>query len=342
VTELDPVVLVVGIVVAVLVALKAGLAVAKSRKGLPAPKQPSSPTDSLAPSSLADRLSKSSEALSGKLRVAFARESLDDEFWNNLEDALIASDIGVSISTEVVAAVRKSKLETPTEARQALRAELLAVLAGQDRSIHRINSPAVLVVVGVNGVGKTTTIAKLAARLREEGLESLLGAADTFRAAADTQLRTWADRVGADIVSAEAGTDPASVAFDAYTAAKSRGKDVCIIDTAGRLHSKQNLMSELGKIVRVLESSAGSLDEVLLVLDATIGQNGVAQTKEFSNVVDISGIVLTKMDGTARGGIAIAVEKELGVPVKFIGIGEGLDDLIRFEPEAFVDALLPE
>ena len=334
--------LVVGIVVAVLVALKAGLAVAKSRKGLPAPKQPSSPTDSLAPSSLADRLSKSSEALSGKLRVAFARESLDDEFWNNLEDALIASDIGVSISTEVVAAVRKSKLETPTEARQALRAELLAVLAGQDRSIHRINSPAVLVVVGVNGVGKTTTIAKLAARLREEGLESLLGAADTFRAAADTQLRTWADRVGADIVSAEAGTDPASVAFDAYTAAKSRGKDVCIIDTAGRLHSKQNLMSELGKIVRVLESSAGSLDEVLLVLDATIGQNGVAQTKEFSNVVDISGIVLTKMDGTARGGIAIAVEKELGVPVKFIGIGEGLDDLIRFEPEAFVDALLPE
>ena len=341
-TELDPVVLVVGIVVAVLVALKAGLAVAKSRKGLPAPKQPSSPTDSLAPSSLADRLSKSSEALSGKLRVAFARESLDDEFWNNLEDALIASDIGVSISTEVVAAVRKSKLETPTEARQALRAELLAVLAGQDRSIHRINSPAVLVVVGVNGVGKTTTIAKLAARLREEGLESLLGAADTFRAAADTQLRTWADRVGADIVSAEAGTDPASVAFDAYTAAKSRGKDVCIIDTAGRLHSKQNLMSELGKIVRVLESSAGSLDEVLLVLDATIGQNGVAQTKEFSNVVDISGIVLTKMDGTARGGIAIAVEKELGVPVKFIGIGEGLDDLIRFEPEAFVDALLPE
>ena len=339
---MDPVVLVVGIVVAVLVALKAGLAVAKSRKGLPAPKQPSSPTDSLAPSSLADRLSKSSEALSGKLRVAFARESLDDEFWNNLEDALIASDIGVSISTEVVAAVRKSKLETPTEARQALRAELLAVLAGQDRSIHRINSPAVLVVVGVNGVGKTTTIAKLAARLREEGLESLLGAADTFRAAADTQLRTWADRVGADIVSAEAGTDPASVAFDAYTAAKSRGKDVCIIDTAGRLHSKQNLMSELGKIVRVLESSAGSLDEVLLVLDATIGQNGVAQTKEFSNVVDISGIVLTKMDGTARGGIAIAVEKELGVPVKFIGIGEGLDDLIRFEPEAFVDALLPE
>ena len=334
--------LVVGIVVAVLVALGAGLAVAKSRKGLPALKKLSSSTDSLAPFSLADRLFKSSEALGGRLRVVFARESLDDEFWNNLEDTLVASDVGVSISAGVVAAVRKSKLETPTEARQALRAELLAVLAGQDRSIHRANSPAVLVVVGVNGVGKTTTIAKLAARLREEGLESLLGAADTFRAAADTQLRTWADRVGADIVYAEAGTDPASVAFDAYAAAKSRGKDVCIIDTAGRLHSKQNLMSELGKIGRVLESSVGSIDEVLLVLDATTGQNGVAQTKEFSNFVDISGIVLTKMDGTARGGIAIAVEKELGVPVKFIGVGEGLDDLIRFEPEAFVDALLPE
>lgn len=332
--------LIVGILVAVVVAAVVGFRVAKSRKGLPGPSVAPELSVPSAPPSLADRLAKSRDALGGRLRAAFSRENLDDEFWDDLEDALVASDVGVAVSTEIVAAVRKTKPESPADGRTALRSELLAVLSGQDRAINRSNTPAVLVVVGVNGVGKTTTIAKLAARLREDGLESLLGAADTFRAAADTQLRTWAERVGTDIVSAEPGSDPASVAFDAYSAAKSRGKDVCIIDTAGRLHSKQNLMSELGKIVRVLEREAGSLDEVLLVLDATTGQNGVAQTKEFSNVVDISGIVLTKMDGTARGGIAIAVEKELGVPVKFIGVGEGLDDLIRFEPEAFVDALL--
>ncbi|MDH3308429.1 MAG: signal recognition particle-docking protein FtsY, partial [Acidimicrobiia bacterium] len=242
----------------------------------------------------------------------------------------------------VVGRVKKSAPEGVDAIRRALRTELLAVLAGQDREVHRSGSPAVIVVVGVNGVGKTTTIAKLAARLREEGAESLLGAADTFRAAADTQLRTWADRVGVDIVAAAPGSDPASVAHDAYTAAKARGKDAVIVDTAGRLHSKQNLMSELTKIVRVLEKEAGRIDEVLLVLDATTGQNGIAQTRQFTEAVGVTGIVLTKMDGTARGGIAIAVERELGIPVKFIGVGEGVDDLVRFDPEAFVDALLSD
>jgi len=340
----DPLVLIVGIIVAAVVAAVVAFRVNRSRKSLPGPSAspelatPTKPT--VAAPSLADRLAKSRDALGGRLKAAFGRDNLDDEFWSDLEDALVASDLGIAVSTEVVSAVRKTKPESPADAKAALRAQLLAVLSGQDRAINRSNTPSVIVVVGVNGVGKTTTIAKLAARLREEGVESLLGAADTFRAAADTQLRTWAERVGTEIVSAEPGSDPASVAFDAYSATKSRGKDVCIIDTAGRLHSKQNLMSELGKIVRVLEREAGSLDEVLLVLDATTGQNGIAQTKEFSNVVDVSGIVLTKMDGTARGGIAIAVEKELGVPVKFIGVGEGVDDLIRFEPDAFVDALL--
>ena len=335
---MDPVLL-IAIIVAVLVAAGVGTAVVRSRDALAAPPKQEQ-LEAAQPASLGDRLAKSREALGGRLKLAFSRESLDDEFWDDLTDALVASDVGVGVSTQIVDAVRKTKPETPDAARDALREQLLAALSGQDRSINRTNDPAVLVVVGVNGVGKTTTIAKLAARLREDGVDAILGAADTFRAAADTQLRTWAERVGTEIVTAEPGSDPASVAFDAYVAAKSRGKGICIIDTAGRLHSKQNLMAELGKIVKVLEREAGSLDEVLLVLDATTGQNGVAQTKEFSNVVNISGIVLTKMDGTARGGIAIAVEKELGVPVKFIGVGEGVDDLIRFEPEAFVDALL--
>ena len=238
--------------------------------------------------------------------------------------------------------MRRRHPEDGSAARAILRDELLEELADQDRTVHRFGKPAVIVVVGVNGVGKTTTIAKLAARLREDGAEALLGAADTFRAAADTQLRTWADRVGTEIVSAEPGSDPASVAFDAYTAARTRGKDVVIVDTAGRLHSKANLMAELGKIVRVLEKEAGKIDEVLLVLDATTGQNGLAQARQFTESVGVTGIVLTKMDGTAKGGIVIGVEKDLSIPVKFIGVGEGVDDLIPFEPEAFIDALLGE
>ncbi len=293
-----------------------------------------------ATTSLADRLSKTRSSLGGRLRDAFG--STDNDLYEGLEEALIAADLGVATSTRIVDRVRASNPDTPDAARSALRNELLATLEGQDRSIRRINTPAVIVVVGVNGVGKTTTIAKLAARLREEGTDSILGAADTFRAAADTQLRTWADRVGVEIITAAPGSDPASVAHDAYHAAKTRKKGAVIVDTAGRLHSKTNLMAELTKIVRILEREAGSIDEVLLVLDATTGQNGLAQTKQFTDAVGVTGIVLTKMDGTAKGGIAIGVEQELGVPVKFIGVGEGVDDLVRFEPAAFVDALLAE
>ncbi|MDH5502860.1 MAG: signal recognition particle-docking protein FtsY [Acidimicrobiia bacterium] len=294
-----------------------------------------------ASTALADRLAKTRASLGMRLRDALGSTD-DDDLYGGLEEALIAADLGVATSTRIVERVKASSPATPDAARTALREELLATLEGQDRSIRRINTPAVIVVVGVNGVGKTTTIAKLAARLREDGTDSILAAADTFRAAADTQLRTWADRVGVEIITAASGSDPASVAHDAYQAAKIRKKGAVIVDTAGRLHSKTNLMAELTKIVRILEREAGSVDEVLLVLDATTGQNGLAQTKQFTDAVGVTGIVLTKMDGTAKGGIAIGVEHELGVPVKFIGVGEGIGDLIRFEPEEFVDALLAD
>lgn len=291
--------------------------------------------------SLADRLVKTRVALGDRLRALFSG-SMDGAFWEGLEEALIAADVGVAASTEVVERVRESQPSDIGEAREALRRELLAVLEGGERDLRLVGSPAVIVVVGVNGTGKTTSIAKLANRLKATGRDPLLGAADTFRAAADAQLRTWAERVGVEVVGGQAGADPASVAFDAYQAARARGRDAVIVDTAGRLHSKQNLMDELGKVVRVLRREADELDEVLLVLDATTGQNGIAQVRVFTEAVGVSGIVLTKLDGTARGGVAVAVERELGVPVKFIGIGEGMDDLIPFEPRAFIDALLED
>lgn len=313
----------------------------RRRRGPEALPKPASPPILDAPAgTLADRLVKTRSSLGSRLREAFSAS--DDDVFDGMEEALIGADLGVAATTSVVDAVRSQKPATPDEAKSALRNELLGTLADKDRTIQRTSSPAVIVVVGVNGVGKTTTIAKLAARLREDDVSTILGAADTFRAAADTQLRTWADRVGVDVITAAAGSDPASVAHDAVQAAKSRGRDSVIIDTAGRLHSKSNLMAELTKIVRVVTKEAGRIDEVLLVLDATTGQNGLAQAKQFTEAVGVTGIVLTKMDGTARGGIVIAVERELGIPVKFIGVGEGVDDLVRFEPAEFVDALLAD
>lgn len=291
---------------------------------------------------LSERLVKTRQALGGRLRALFGKGALDNAFWEGLEEALIAADVGIAASSEVVARVREGRPADVGDARLALRGELLAVLDHGVRELHLDGEPSVIVVVGVNGTGKTTSIAKLAGRLKADGLEPLLGAADTFRAAADAQLRTWAERVGVQVVGGQPGADPAAVAFDAFQAARARGRDVVIIDTAGRLHSKTNLMDELGKVVRVLGREAGDIDEVLLVLDATTGQNGIAQVRQFTEAVGVSGIVLTKLDGTARGGVAVAVEKELGVPVKFIGIGEGVDDLIPFEPAAFVDALLED
>jgi len=275
-----------------------------------------------------------------RLGSLFGR-GIDESFWSGVEETLIHADVGVATSVAIVERLRNKGLTSPEQVRSALRAALVEVFAGRDRHLSLEGSPAVVVVVGVNGSGKTTTIAKLAQLLVDQGRSVLLGAADTFRAAASQQLQEWGERLGVDVVSGAEGADPASVAFDARSAAEARGRDVVIIDTAGRLHSKQNLMDELGKIVRVLARS-GPLSEVLLVLDGTTGQNGIAQTRAFTGAVPVTGVAITKLDGTARGGIAVAVERELGIPIKLIGIGEGLRDLLHFEEERFIDALLEE
>jgi fused signal recognition particle receptor len=287
------------------------------------------------------RIGRSAAALGASLRRAWGA-GLDDSTWGELEEALLGADVGMEATTSVVAGVRGSVPQTPEEARAALATQLLAQLGDRDRDLHLDGDPAVILVVGVNGTGKTTTIAKLAARLGGEGKRVLLAAGDTFRAAAGAQLETWADRLGVDVVSGQAGADPASIAFDAIASARAKGADVVIVDTAGRLHAKKNLMAELGKIHRIAAGERGEVDEVLLVLDATGGQNGVAQVREFAAAVPISGVVLTKLDGTARGGIVIAVERQLGVPVKFVGLGEGLDDLLPFDPDSFVADLLEQ
>lgn len=288
------------------------------------------------------RLAKSRSALGEALRGVFGSPVLDQAFWESMEEALIGADMGVATSTGVVERVRRAKPDDSSGARKLLEEELKSVFAGADRSLDLTGDPAVVLVVGVNGAGKTTSIAKLAGRLSGQGRRPLLAAADTFRAAADAQLRTWAERVGVPVVAGKEGSDPAAVAHDAVAAARARGKDVVIVDTAGRLHSKQHLMAELAKMRRVLERDGGNVAECLLVLDATAGQNGIAQVREFASVLGLTGIVLAKLDGTARGGIVVAVEQELGVPVKFIGVGEGLDDLVPFESDAFVAELLAD
>jgi fused signal recognition particle receptor len=272
---------------------------------------------------------------------------LDEESWEELEDTLLMADLGSATTTEIVEQLRSqissSGVRSTEDARGVLRTELTGALMPEaDRSVHALpypGGPAVVLIAGVNGTGKTTTTGKLGRVLVAEGRTVLLGAADTFRAAAVEQLATWAERVGAEVVRGKEGADPASVAFDAVTRGAESGVDAVLIDTAGRLHTKTGLMDELGKVKRVVEKRA-QVDEVLLVLDATTGQNGLAQARVFSEVVDVTGIVLTKLDGTAKGGIVFQVQRELGVPVKLVGLGEGPDDLAPFEPGAFVDALL--
>ncbi len=277
--------------------------------------------------------------LGDRLAAAFG-SGVGAQTWTELEEALLASDVGVASTTALVDATKARGVKTVAEAREALRSEMVAAFGSRNRTLQLDGKPAVIVVVGVNGSGKTTTIAKLGALLGTRGLQVLLGAADTFRAAAADQLRIWGDRIGVDVVSGGAGSDPASVAHDALAAARARGRDVLIVDTAGRLHDKHNLMDELRKIVRVLGRDNPEPAEILLVLDATTGQNGLAQARAFSSAVGVTGIVLAKLDGTARGGIALAVERELGVPIKLVGIGEGTGDLRDFVPEEFVDSLL--
>ncbi|MBC9821497.1 signal recognition particle-docking protein FtsY [Terrabacter sp. MAHUQ-38] len=294
------------------------------------------------------RLARSNSTIGQGLLALLSRGRLDEEAWEEVEDTLISSDLGVEATTELVESLRtRVKVDGTTDeatVRDWLREDLLALVQpGMDRRIasSRVGDrPAVILVVGVNGTGKTTTVGKLARVLVAEDREVLLGAADTFRAAAADQLETWGARVGvATVRSHKDGADPAAVAFDAVKAGIEEEVDVVIIDTAGRLHNKVGLMDELGKVKRVIEKQS-EIDEVLLVLDATTGQNGLQQAKVFSEAVDVTGIVLTKLDGTAKGGIVVAVQRQLGVPVKLVGLGEGPDDLAPFDPEAFVDAIV--
>ncbi|MCD8192247.1 MAG: signal recognition particle-docking protein FtsY [Oscillospiraceae bacterium] len=269
----------------------------------------------------------------------------NDEFYDELEETLIMADVGVDVSVEAVeklrGVVRERGLRGGEELKDAFAEILTEALCVGERSLRLDTKPSVILMVGVNGVGKTTTIGKLAARMTAEGRRVLLCAGDTFRAAAAEQLAVWAERAGAELVRHEAGSDPAAVVFDAIAAAKARGADVVIVDTAGRLHNKQNLMNELSKIRRIISRELPDADvETLLVLDATTGQNGLLQARSFKDAADISGIVLTKLDGTAKGGIAFAISNELGVPVKYVGVGEQADDLMPFEPSDFVRALL--
>ena len=294
------------------------------------------------------RLSRSQGTLGRGLFALLSRDVLDEDTWEEVEDTLLQADMGVAATQQLVGRlrtrVRVEGVRTAGELRPVLREELVAAIGPDlDRSLrtlpHEDGRPAVILVVGVNGTGKTTTCGKLARVLVADGRSVLLGAADTFRAAAADQLQTWGERVGAPTVRGPEGGDPASVAFDAVRTGAAQRVDAVLVDTAGRLHTKSGLMDELGKVKRVIEKQ-GPVDETLLVLDATTGQNGVVQARVFTEAVEVTGIVLTKLDGTAKGGIVISVQRELGIPVKLIGLGEGPDDLAPFEPEAFADALL--
>ena len=280
-----------------------------------------------------------------KLNVFSGFFSIDEDFFDEMEENLILADMGMDTTLEAVeelrSRVKEKKLKDPEEVKACLREILVEMLDVGDTALDLAGKPAVLLMIGVNGVGKTTTIGKLASLLKKEGNRVLLAAGDTFRAAAADQLSIWADRAQVEIVRHEEGSDPAAVVFDAMNAARARKADVVLVDTAGRLHNKQNLMNELNKMSRVIDrESPDSSKEVLLVLDATTGQNGLIQAKQFGESAGITGIVLTKLDGTAKGGIVLAIAKELGVPVKFVGLGEGIDDLQPFDAAEVAQALV--
>jgi fused signal recognition particle receptor len=295
--------------------------------------------------SLSDGLAKTRKNLSDRIGTLVLGEKIDEAFLDELEEALIASDVGVETASFVLKDLKerfkRQELSSPAQVKERLKQVLFEILAGRSSQLSIAASPAVILVVGVNGTGKTTSIGKLAYRLQGEGKKVMLAAGDTFRAAASEQLSIWGERTGIPVIKHREGADPGAVVFDAVTAAKAREMDVLIVDTAGRLHTKSNLMEELKKVKRILSRELpGAPHETLLVLDGNTGQNALMQTKTFNEAVGVSGVVLTKLDGTSKGGIVFAINKELAIPVKFVGIGEAMEDLRSFDPKEFVDALL--
>ena len=293
---------------------------------------------------LRDRLGKARALLAGYFGDLRGRTTIDDDVWDELEEALIRADVGVTVTAQLLDDLRRRAKEasvtTPAELLDLLKADLIDTMRGADRSLSfEPGRPNVWMFVGVNGVGKTTSIGKIAQREAAAGRRVVMAAADTFRAAAAEQLGLWSQRVGADLVRGQDGADPGSVIFDAMAAAGNRGADLVLVDTAGRLHTKVNLMEELKKLRRIVDRTPGALKEVLLVIDASTGQNGLNQAKQFGEAVDVTGVILTKLDGTAKGGTVLAVQQELGIPVKLVGVGESAADLIEFDPEEFVEAL---
>jgi fused signal recognition particle receptor len=295
------------------------------------------------PATFRDRLGRARSAMAGYLGSVISRGDVNAETWEELEEALIRADVGVSATIEILDTVREradaDKVKDGAELIELVKAEMKTRLGGQDLTLAEGGDPSVWLFVGVNGVGKTTTIGKIATREVANGRKLVLAAGDTFRAAAAEQLTMWADRSGADVVRGAEGGDPSSVIFDAVEHAAAAGAEIVLADTAGRLHTKTNLMNELSKVRRVAEKGAGTVTETLLVIDATTGQNGLIQAREFTEAADLTGVVLTKLDGSAKGGIVVAVQTELGIPVKLVGLGEGAHDLIPFDANDFVDAL---
>ncbi|HWL41650.1 MAG TPA: signal recognition particle-docking protein FtsY [Ilumatobacter sp.] len=308
--------------------------------------EPEPEPEPVKPRSLRDRLAKARASFSGAFGGILGRSAITDETWDELEEALLRADVGLAVSDGLLdglkARVASKQIETPQQLLDALQADMTARLAGSDRALRfdeSLDGPNIWMFVGVNGVGKTTTIGKLARQQRDAGRTILLAAGDTFRAAAAEQLATWAERADAEFVRGTEGGDPSAVVFDGVERAAARNIDLVFADTAGRLHTKTNLMEELRKVRRVAEKGAGVVTETLLVIDATTGQNGLAQAREFGAATAVTGVVLTKLDGSAKGGIVFAIETELGLPVKLVGVGETIGDLIPFVPEEFVGAL---
>ncbi|MGQ0431135.1 MAG: signal recognition particle-docking protein FtsY [Microthrixaceae bacterium] len=313
----------------------------------PAPQPEPEPAAEPVKPKLRDRLGKARSTISGFVGSVLAREKIDGETWDELEEALIRADVGVATTTDILDRLRTSVdgqgITEPQALLDALKAQLKADLAPGDRSLRfEPGSPNVWLFVGVNGVGKTTTIGKVGKQQTDAGRSVVMAAGDTFRAAAAEQLTTWAERSAAELVRGEEGGDPSSIIFDAVQRAAARNIDLVLADTAGRLHTKVNLMEELRKVRRVADRDPGNVTEVLLVLDATTGQNGLVQAQQFTEAVDLTGVVLTKLDGSAKGGIALAIQSTLGIPIKLVGLGESVDDLIEFDPDEFVDALFAQ